>query len=395
MRRTVQRWLANLGDDRIRSSPPLRIVASALAMDAGDGDAARLGTVGLAGAPPERRLGQSGRRPVQSPDGSPACGARATSRRRAAPHLCTRIWSSSERPMECVRRFGARCEHVHRWRRAGDRHAARSVVRGRRRTTDHVACAWRRDPCDRPRPRRQPEQGRRVRVPIHRPARTAPRRDLPGNRPHHRGRVAPRRARGGHLEDASRRIESSLHQLDGLGSGAPWYQLLGLVTLVRTCLLIDDAQMANDLFRRIETSLGIQDESAPFAAYVDELRNQVRVATDLLADRSWTLTEAELRCHPVPADQPQPRRHRGEAVRVAATRSRATRPPSIASSARTRGATQWIGPDAPGCSTTMPSIPDGPLGRLGSQLAEPASSGAQGRDRVAFRPNGSRFDRHG
>lgn len=102
-------------------------------------------------------------------------------------------------------------------------------------------------------------------------------------------------ARAGRHERASEQLAEALGLLDGFDRCAPWFNLLALVTLARTCLLLDDAPMARELLRRLDRKMETQDPNSRVAAHVDDLREDVRRAFELLADRSWSLTAAELR----------------------------------------------------------------------------------------------------
>ena len=102
-------------------------------------------------------------------------------------------------------------------------------------------------------------------------------------------------ARAGRNQQATERIELSLNRLDALDNCAPWYRILGLVTLIRGCLLLDNPQTAGDLLQQLELSMTIQDQSTPFARHVDGLHNSVQAANELRAERLWSLTAAELR----------------------------------------------------------------------------------------------------
>ena len=102
-------------------------------------------------------------------------------------------------------------------------------------------------------------------------------------------------SRRGRHQLASEHLLASRRRLDMLESCAPWYRILGLVTLIRTCLLLDDAQTAGDLLRQLDLSMAIQDDTTPFAPRTGELRHQAQAATRLLSGRSWSLTAAELR----------------------------------------------------------------------------------------------------
>ena len=97
-----------------------------------------------------------------------------------------------------------------------------------------------------------------------------------------------------HGSAASRR-DAGRAKLAGFDRSAPWFGILGLIPLIRTSLLLDDAPTALDLMHELEAKMAIQNATTPLAAHIDELAAAVRAATNAFTDRSWGLTAAELR----------------------------------------------------------------------------------------------------
>jgi LuxR family maltose regulon positive regulatory protein len=102
-------------------------------------------------------------------------------------------------------------------------------------------------------------------------------------------------ARSGRHDDAVARHGAARLKLAKFDRCAPWFNILGLVPLIRANLLLDDARSALDLVHDLERRMGIQDDNTPLARHVRELGAAVRVANDVFSDRSWALTPAELR----------------------------------------------------------------------------------------------------
>jgi LuxR family maltose regulon positive regulatory protein len=102
-------------------------------------------------------------------------------------------------------------------------------------------------------------------------------------------------ARAGCLEEALARRDAGRRKLAGFARSAPWFGILGLIPLIRTSLLVDDAHGALDMLRELEIRMEMQDPTTPLARHVEELGVTVRAANAVLADRTWSLTPAELR----------------------------------------------------------------------------------------------------
>jgi len=102
-------------------------------------------------------------------------------------------------------------------------------------------------------------------------------------------------ARAGRLEEALARRDAGRRKLAGFARSAPWFGILGLIPLIRTSLLVDDARGALDMLRELEIRMEMQDPTTPLARHVEELGVTVRAANAVLADRTWSLTPAELR----------------------------------------------------------------------------------------------------
>ena len=102
-------------------------------------------------------------------------------------------------------------------------------------------------------------------------------------------------ARSGRHDDAVTRRDAARSKLAGFDRSAAWFGILGRIALIRTSLLLDDAQAALDLLRELESRMVIQDATTPLAGHIAEMGATVRAAHAAFADRSWALTSAELR----------------------------------------------------------------------------------------------------
>lgn len=292
---TVQRWLANLGEARIRSSPRLRIVASTVAIYAGDGEAAlhwtRLAWEELNS--PEVSAAHTDNHTMLQAEAlraglEPLPAAEVIPIASHAYHLLpvgpfraftgvvlgvNRYIAGEERGVDTLRQ--ALFENdVGDWliMNAGAAAALAIVLdlEGQRDEAGEL-CA------------------RALRLLTTRSGGTYPAIGLT------MAMASLIDARAGRSQRASERIGLSLIRLDALDNCAPWYRIPGLVTLIRTCLLLDDAQTAGNLLQQLETSMAIQDRTTPFARHVDDLRDRVQAANELRAERLWSLTAAELR----------------------------------------------------------------------------------------------------
>ncbi len=102
-------------------------------------------------------------------------------------------------------------------------------------------------------------------------------------------------ARAGRHDAAGARRDAGRLKLAGFDRSAPWFGILGLIPLIRTSLLLDDAPAALDMLDALDVKMECQDRSTPFARHVDDLRATVHAASDTFHERSWALTAAELR----------------------------------------------------------------------------------------------------
>ncbi len=102
-------------------------------------------------------------------------------------------------------------------------------------------------------------------------------------------------ARSGRHDEALARRDAGRRKLAGFGHSAPWFGTLGLVPLIQTSLLLDDARTALDMLHELDAKMEMQNPTTPLARHIDELGATVRAATSVLADRTWALTAAELR----------------------------------------------------------------------------------------------------
>jgi LuxR family maltose regulon positive regulatory protein len=102
-------------------------------------------------------------------------------------------------------------------------------------------------------------------------------------------------ARSGRHEDATTRRDAARRKLANFDRSAAWFGILGVVPLIRTSLLLDDAPTALELVQELERKMELQDRTTPLAQHIEQLRATVQTATDAYSDRSWALTAAELR----------------------------------------------------------------------------------------------------
>ena len=102
-------------------------------------------------------------------------------------------------------------------------------------------------------------------------------------------------ARSGRHADGITRRDAARSKLANFDRSAPWFGILGLIPLIRTSLLLDDAPTALELVHELERKIEIQDRTTPLARHIEQLRSTVQAANDVYSDRSWGLTAAELR----------------------------------------------------------------------------------------------------
>ncbi len=101
--------------------------------------------------------------------------------------------------------------------------------------------------------------------------------------------------RSGRHDEAAARFGAARRKLAGFDRCAPWFNILGLIPLIRTSLLLDDAAAAHELLRQLDQKMQDQDGSTPLARRINELGDAVHTASELFSERSWSLTAAELR----------------------------------------------------------------------------------------------------
>jgi LuxR family transcriptional regulator, maltose regulon positive regulatory protein len=102
-------------------------------------------------------------------------------------------------------------------------------------------------------------------------------------------------ARAGRHEDAIDRRDAAREKLASFERSGPWFGILGVIPLIRTSLLVDDAHTALELQQELEAKMMEQDSATPLARHIDDLGDAVRGAIGAFADRTWALTGAELR----------------------------------------------------------------------------------------------------
>ena len=102
-------------------------------------------------------------------------------------------------------------------------------------------------------------------------------------------------ARAGRHDDAAAQRDKASKKLAEFDRSAPWFNILGLVPLVRTSLLLDDVPSALRLQHQLARQMEIQDDATPLARRVDELGITVRTAMRIFDGPSSALTAAEFR----------------------------------------------------------------------------------------------------
>ena len=102
-------------------------------------------------------------------------------------------------------------------------------------------------------------------------------------------------ARSGRHDEAAERVRAARAKLAKFDRCAPWFNILGLIPLVRTSLLLDDAATALELWHELDRKMTSQDDNTPLTRHIDELGAAVRAADDDFATRTWALTPGELR----------------------------------------------------------------------------------------------------
>ncbi len=102
-------------------------------------------------------------------------------------------------------------------------------------------------------------------------------------------------ARAGRHEDAVARRDAGRLKLAGFDRSAPWFGILGLISLIRTSLLLDDAPAALEMLDELDAKMQRQGRATPLARHIDGLRAAVHGASGAFAERAWALTAAELR----------------------------------------------------------------------------------------------------
>jgi LuxR family transcriptional regulator, maltose regulon positive regulatory protein len=101
-------------------------------------------------------------------------------------------------------------------------------------------------------------------------------------------------ARAGRFDGAAARRDAGRRKLAGFKRSAPWFGILGLIPLIKSSLLLDEAKTALDMLHELEAKMESQARTTSLARHIDELGETVRSANSVLVDR-WALTSAELR----------------------------------------------------------------------------------------------------
>ena len=102
-------------------------------------------------------------------------------------------------------------------------------------------------------------------------------------------------ARSGHRDLAIRARDLARSHLGRFDGAGPWFNIIGRLALVRTCLLLDDIAVARELLRELDSWMETQPDGSPIAEHLVALQRSVDAAAMLFIDRSSQLTSAELR----------------------------------------------------------------------------------------------------
>ncbi len=102
-------------------------------------------------------------------------------------------------------------------------------------------------------------------------------------------------ARSGKRALAVRSLDLARSHLAHFDDVGPWFNIIGRLSLVRTCLLLDDIPAAQDLLRELDSWMATQPDGTPVAVHVDALRVRLATASVSSTHRSSQLTASELR----------------------------------------------------------------------------------------------------
>lgn len=101
-------------------------------------------------------------------------------------------------------------------------------------------------------------------------------------------------ARAGRCDSSAESLATSRGYLAGFATVSPWYNAIPRLALIRASLLCDRAAVGQELLRELDSYI-LGGAATEFDELVDPLRVSVEGARKLLADRTWSLTKAELR----------------------------------------------------------------------------------------------------
>ncbi|MGA7757938.1 MAG: LuxR C-terminal-related transcriptional regulator [Ilumatobacteraceae bacterium] len=102
-------------------------------------------------------------------------------------------------------------------------------------------------------------------------------------------------ARSGHRDLAIRARDLARSHLGRFDGAGPWFNIIGRLALVRTCLLLDDVAVARALLGELDSWMATQPDDSPIAEHLVALRRNIDAAATPCIGESWKLTSAELR----------------------------------------------------------------------------------------------------
>ncbi len=102
-------------------------------------------------------------------------------------------------------------------------------------------------------------------------------------------------ARREHRDAAQESLERARRHLAGFVGVAPHVNILANIAMAKVCLLGDDAAGARTHLSLVDRHVAMGSPAGALEAALEPLRATVGAASDLLLDRTWALTDAEMR----------------------------------------------------------------------------------------------------
>jgi LuxR family transcriptional regulator, maltose regulon positive regulatory protein len=102
-------------------------------------------------------------------------------------------------------------------------------------------------------------------------------------------------ARAGRRETAAEDVNLARRHLSGYREGAPWFNVLARLALLRTALLLGDRALSRQLLRELTEHLAPEPADNGAAAQMAALQVKVDAAERLLPEGPWTMTAAEVK----------------------------------------------------------------------------------------------------